>query len=272
MTEQTEQPENNALTQLGPTPISFGVLLLKFIGGTLGGAIGSLIFVFIFVIAGAIMTPFTDPSAGQGADFVSPVFVFVTLVMVFLASTVGNIISAFFLSLSEHDKYTKVSSTFYQIFIVSVIMFVLMVPVYFIAASINISATLFAAALHIILSAQVSQLILEVYANHKYSILGIYGVTLSTIVSAAVLFGVFGVIEKPAVFLFATLPVAWGMFGLVYSIVTLIYCWIVNIYDKDYLSIDTVYGNDYGKEVEVEPETIAPKAKDEAGADFLRHN
>jgi len=268
----TEQPENSTSVQLGPTPISFGVLLLKFIGGTLGGAVGSLIFVFIFVIAGAILTPFTTPEAVQDSDFVSPVFVFVTLVMVFLASTVGNMLGTFFLSLTEHDKYTRVSSTFYQIFIVSVIMFILMVPVYFIAASINISATLFAAALHIVLSAQVSQLILEVYANHKYSILGIYGVTLSTIVSAAVLFGVFGVIEKPAVFLFATLPVAWGMFGLVYSIITLVYCWIVNIYDKDYLSIETVYSNDYGKAVEVEESAKAPKAKDEAGADFLRHN
>ena len=41
--------------------------------------------------------------------------------------------------------------------------------------------------------------------------------------------------------------------------------------DKDFLSTQTVYGADYGREVE-EVEEEAPKAKDESGADFLRHN
>ena len=44
----------------------------------------------------------------------------------------------------------------------------------------------------------------------------------------------------------------------------------IKTYDKDFLSTQTVYGDDYGKEVETPKES--PKAKDESGGDFLRHN
>jgi len=146
-----------------------------------------------------------------------------------------------------------------------------MVPVYFITSSIDIRITIYAIALHVIISAQVSALILEIVSNYKYALVGVYGITFSILVSAGVIFLLAKMIQSPAVLLLAALPIVWGSIAFTQSLVTMIYGWIAEIYDKDFLCTQTVYGKDYGKEVESE-EPEAPKAKDEKGADFLRHN
>ena len=51
----------------------------------------------------------------------------------------------------------------------------------------------------------------------------------------------------------------------------MIYGWVVDLYDEDFLSLEINFGQDYGKAIESE-KPVAPRAKDEAGADFLRHN
>lgn len=250
---------------LGPPRISFPRFLLKILAAMTGGIAGTLILLLVFVLSSSILTQVLNP---QAEEYVSPIFVFVTMVMIFLASTIGDIFSTLLLSFTESEKYTRRSSSIYQIFIVHVIIFILMVPVYFITASLNI--TVYAIALHIVISAQVSALILEIISNYKYALIGLYGITFSILISAGVMFGMAKFIASPTILLFAILPVVWGSIAFTESVVTMIYGWIVEIYDKDFLSTQTLYGKDYGKEVEVKQE--APKAKDEAGAEFLRHN
>lgn len=259
----SEENQTNA-PDLGPQRISFPVLLLKVIAGIIGGAIGSLVLLFIFVLASSILEPFINPTEG---GYVSPIFIFLMSIMVFISSTIGNIVSVFFLAMTERNKYKKISSTIYQVFILCVIMFILMVPVYFIAAGVGTEITVFAIALHMIISAQVSAMILELVSNHKYSLLGVYGVAFSVIVSAAFMFMLYRLVETPTVLLFAALPALWGSFALIYSIVNMLYGWIVDIYDKDFLATSEKYGDDYGKKVVIEEEA---KPKNESGADFLR--
>ncbi len=257
---------DNSPQSIGPQRVSFPVLLLKVLAGVFGGAVGSLVLLFIFVISSSVLSPFMS---GEEMEFISPVFVFLLLVMVFLASTGGNILSSFFFTLTERDKYHRVATAIYQIFIVSVMIFLLMVPVYFIAANISSSSVIYAIALHFVITAQVSALVLEIVSNHKYSLLGVYTTTFSIIVSAAVMFLLYGVVQSATTLLFAALPVVWGIFGLVYSVVYMLYGWIVDAYDQDFLSIKAKFGDDYGQKVVTK---IVHKAKDEVGSDFLRHN
>ncbi|MBI5754248.1 hypothetical protein HZA40_03860 [Candidatus Peregrinibacteria bacterium] len=264
MTETTDQK----VQELGPGRISFGTFLLKILAGAAGGIGGSLILVIIFVLASSVLSPITGGLEGETSQ-ISPIFTFILMMMIFLSSTVGNIISTWLLALTERGKYTRIASAIYQVFIISMIIFVLMVPVYFIT---TISVTPYAVALHIIISAQVSALILEIVSNYRYALVGVYGITFSILISAGVMFGLAGVITSPQILLFAALPIVWGSIAFVQSIFTILYGWIARTYDKDFLSTQTVYGSDYGKEVEVEEVPETPKVKDEEGADFLRHN
>lgn len=257
--------ENN---YIGPAKISFTTFLLKILAGAIGGALGALILLLIFVFAGSVLSPLTT----MGEDgYVSPVFVFILMVMIFLSSTISNILSVFFLSLTEREKYTRTSSAIYQVFTVSVVIFLLMVPIYFITAAVSASMTVYAVALHVIIAVQISALILEIVSNYKYALVGVYGVSFAILLSAGVMFALTGLGIAPAVLLFLGLPIAWTSLAFVQTVVTMLYGWIVRTYDKDFLSTENLYGADYGKQVEsTKPEV--PKAKDEAGGDFLRHN
>ena len=261
MAENTQNQE----TEFGPPRISFATFLLKILASLAGGVSGSLILLLIFFIADSFSASLTNQEVE-----VSPIFTFILMMMIFLSSTIGNIISTWLMALTERGRYTRLSSAIYQVFIISVIIFILMAPVYFITAAGNISVIAYAVALHVIISAQVSALILEIVSNYKYSLVGVYGITFSIITSAGIMFGLSQIIPNPQILLFAALPIVWGSIGFVQSIFTMIYGWMARTYDKDFLSTQTVYGSDYGKEVESE-EPEAPKAKDEAGSDFLRH-
>lgn len=262
------ETDQTKVQELGPGRISFGTFLLKILAGAAGGIGGSLILVIIFVLASSILAPLTG---GQDSEVpqISPIFTFILMMMVFLSSTIGNILSTWLLGLTERGKYTRIASAMYQVFIISMIIFILMAPVYFITP---ITVTPYAVALHIIISAQVSALILEIVSNYRYALVGVYGITFSILVSAGIMFGLAGVVSSPQILLFAALPVVWGSIAFIQSIFTMLYGWIARTYDKDFLSTQTVYGSDYGREVEVEEQPETPKAKDEEGADFLRHN
>ena len=264
MTEETN-------TQVNPPSMSFATFLLRLLAGAAGGIGGSLILLLIFVLASSVLTPITGYGDGAEITSVSPIFTFILMMMIFLSSTIGNIVSTWLIALTERDKYTRVSSAIYQTFIISIIIFVLMAPVYYLTATINLSITAYVIALHIIISSQVSALILEIVSNYRYALVGLYGITFSILVSSGIMFGLAGVGQNPQILLFAALPIVWGSIAFVQGIFTMIYGWIARTYDKDFLCTQTVYGSDYGKEVEDE-EPVAPKAKDEAGGDFLRHN
>ncbi|MFA6917666.1 MAG: hypothetical protein WC285_02400 [Candidatus Gracilibacteria bacterium] len=254
--------------RLGPNKISFPILLLKVLAGVAGGGIGALVLLVVSVLAATIISPLTNPA--EITEDISPVFVFVVSIMAFLSSMVADVLSVLFLTLTEREKYTKTPTAIYHIFILNVVLFILMVPVYFIAVNTRIELSIFIVSLHVILSTQASALILETVSNNKYTLLGLYGVTFSIVISTALLFGLYGG-TSPAIVLFTALPVVWGTIAFVYGVFSMIYGWIVDIYDKDFLSLEINYGNDYGKAVESEAAPI-PRAKDEAGADFLRHN
>lgn len=258
--------ENNS--DLGPQKISFPAFVLKLLAGGGGGAVGAVILLVIFMLAGTILEPLTNTEA-LDAGYVSPIFVFIVMIMVFLATTVSNILSVLLLGLTERGKYGKLSTAIYQVFIVSVVIFLLMVPVYFIAASGGVGLAGYAVALHIIISAMISALILEIVSNYKYSLVGVYGVGFSIVISGGVLFALSGIVQSTAILLFIALPVVWGSIAFTLSIVTMLYGWIARTYDKDFLSTETLYGKDYGEPEQTEEEE-KPKKKDSAGAEFLR--
>jgi len=261
-------PDNQQEKELGPSKVSFATFLLKILAAVVGGVIGTLVFIAIFVFASSIFDKITTLSA---EDSVSPIFVFILMVITFLASTLGNIISSLLLSFTEKEKYQKRASAIYQIFVVNIIMFLLMVPVYFLGARMGFGVAAYVVGLHIILTAQASALILEIISNYKHALVGVYGVTFSILLSATVFFGIANIIESPNFLLFITLPIVWGSIALVQTIVTNLYGWVARTYDKDFLASTTVYGRDYGKEEET-AEEAAPKAQDEEGAEFLRKN
>ena len=106
--------------------------------------------------------------------------------MAFLGSLFSNILSVWLLGLTEKGKYTKISSAIYQVFIVSIIILLLMVPVYLISVGTDISYASYVSVLHIMIAAQASALILEIISNYRYALVGVYVAKLKKEVRVAV--------------------------------------------------------------------------------------
>ncbi len=260
---------NEKTEEIGPERISFATFLLRVLAGTTGGIIGGVVLLLIFMLASSIFEPITAASEQMG--HISPIFIFVLIIMVFLASTIANIASTWLMALVEKEKYIRVSSTIYQVFIVSLIIFIMMSPVYFITGATNPTITAYVVALHIMISAQASALILEIISNYRYSLVGVYGVTFSILFSAGLLFTLASGIGNPQLLLFVALPVVWGSIAFIGVIASGLYGWIARTYDKDFLSSEELFGADYGKEEEYEEEEV-PVVEDKDGRDFLSKN
>jgi len=258
MVEQTVE-------QYGPPKVGLLKGALKFVAGLAGGVAGTLILIAIFLLSSSILDPVFNPSDSEASE---PLFIFIFMIMIFLAALGTNIISSLILAFTERDRYTRISSSIYQIFILNIIVFLIIVPVYIATSSISLPLTAFAVAIHILLTCFGSALILEVMARPKYALLGIYSVTLGILLSLGAIFFIYQLIpESSLLLMFVAIPVVWGCIGLSEGLFYSIYYFIYNAYGTDFLSIKTAYGEDLNIG---EEEVVEEEQKDVSGAEFLK--
>lgn len=265
---------NNPENTLGPRSVGLFAIILRTLGGLGGGVVGTgLIVVIAFLGASILNTALTPTSDGA----VHPLFVFVFMAMMFIGSLAANILGPLFIGLSDREKYRNISTTLYQIFIANMVILVVMAPIYMIVAGLQVESIASVAALEVVVSAFVSALILEVIADTKYALLGVYSTAFSILVSAGLYFLFYTLAsEQPMFLLFLALPVIWVSIGLFSGLLGYLYGWIYKLYGVDFLSTAVSYGQDVKweseeeeVEKEVEQEDAKQKKKDDSGAKFL---
>ncbi len=264
----------NPDTNLGPRPVPLLVLLLRALGGIGGGIIGTAVVVVISILGAGILQSALGTGSEDGS--VHPLFVFVFIAMMFLGSLTSNLLGPLFLGLSDRQKYKALTTSLYQIFIANIVILIVLVPVYMIVSGLKVEMLSSVAALQVVVSAFISALILEIIADHKYALLGVYSTAFSILVSAGIYFFFYSVSsQQPIILLFLALPVIWGAIGIFSGLMGLVYEKVYRLYGIDFLSSAVKYGNDenYGVEpVEEDEEAEEEKSKNEAGADFLGKN
>jgi len=238
--------------------------------GIVGGGLGAIIF-FI----GVMFLTSADTSVLTSGDTenVTPFFIVAILMFTFVSTTISGILIAFLTSLVNKKTYTKLSSVIFQIFFLSIVVFLLSVPVYFVEFMYVKAIPIFAILIHMVISVQISILVLEVRGNTRQSLIAVYSSTLMMILSAIIVLVLKNMLGTFTVVTFILLPLIAGVNGFVYSIVAIISRSLSQTYDKDFLSITEDFGHDYGVqnevEEEVEVEEKAPTSLKD-GADFLR--
>lgn len=263
---------NNEETAALEVPkMTFSKFILKFIAGLGGGLAGMMLVLVIYLATSSFLEPLSR--AQEGSTVTSPIFLFILLLMVFLGSLGGNILGALFTYFVDRNKYQKIYSTIIQIIISNVILLFLMVPIYFLSSSIEISTVAYIAALHFILAAQMSNLTLEIAANPQYGLLGVYSTTVAIVFSMIGVFSIYSITNNGTILLFAALPVIWSSIGFAGGLVDAIYGWIVTTWGVDFASSDTRYGRDYSPKLlqkEAEQEVEEEENKDVSGSEFLK--
>lgn len=255
-------------TQAGPPSPSFLTLVLKTLAGLGGGIAGMLILLVIFLGASTILKSALDPSMSLEEAGKNPLFIFVFMAMIFLTSLGANLLGSLFFTFVEHERYSRRSTAMSQIFTANLIAFIIMAPIYFLLDARGLMDMIgFLAGFHVLISALVSVMILEIIGNLRYAIVGVYGVMFSLLISTGLIMIIYEMTQRnPTIVLFAALPIMWVTLGFVTVIIEMLYRWIYTLYGTDFLMSKTDFGQDYG-EAETEE---APPPPDVSGSEFLK--
>lgn len=254
--------------EFGPRRITFLTMVIKTFSGLAGGVAGTLVLLLIFLLTSSILQPVLSPAEAV-ANEVSPLFIFVLMAMIFSTSMISSMVGPFLMSYSERDRYTRVATALSQIFIMNLVIFAFVMPIYLTTSTTHLELTAYAAGLQIILSATASALIFELIHDSRYTLLSVYTTILGVLVATAFSFFLYS-LSGPAgatILLFASLPVIWTMIGFSQGALSMFYFWLYQNYGIDFLATATSYGADYGIPDDTEEE---PVREDVEGGTFLK--
>lgn len=271
----TPPPDAATTSSLGPPQVPAFAILMRALGGVGGGLVGTALILVISLLASSVLQSALGAQASE--DGVHPLFVFVFLAMIFLSSATANLLGPLFIGLSEREKYRHLSTTLYQIFIANVVILILVAPLYVLMAGLNLKMVAAVAALHIVLSTFSSALILEIIADYRYALLGVYSTVLAVLVSSGISFLFYSLFKaNPSFLLFPILPLLWFSIGFFNGLLGFLYGWIYKLYGTDFLSSAITYGADQEwisekeeAQLEMEAEAKADARKNDEGAAFL---
>jgi len=229
-------------------PISFTLFLLRLLSGLVGGIAGTLAaFVVYFLMLSFI------PAGGEDSSLST----FTVIIMAFVGTLIANTVTAAMLTFMDAQKYSRRKTTLTHVFIFNLVLFFFTIPLYLLAISMDI--VIGVAALHFLLSAFVSALIMEVLAGYEYSLLGIYGISFGIFVSIGLAFVALAANSSPLFITLASMPIVWLILMIVNSFAELIYDNIVHFYGVDALNVKT----DLGGDAEIEPKDDEEETEEE---------
>jgi MFS family permease len=268
---QNRAPES----RYGPRKMSFFTLVLKTFAGLGGGLAGSLILLLIFLLSSSILQPILGATAESetAAGEVSSLFMVILLAMVFSTSIISSMVGTLFLCYTERDRYNRIATTMSQVFIINLVIFAFVLPIYLTTSTASLELTAFAAALQIILSATASAMILELIHDRRYALISVYSTILAMLVGSGINFFLFYTMKNATMLLFVAVPIIWTLIGFSQAVVQMLYYWIFQTWGSDFLASNASFGTDYGIPDESEEEEEAERAAahpDVEGANFLK--
>ena len=233
-------------------PLSATLFALRLLSGITGGVVGMLIAFVVYFITSTFV---------PAGDEVSSLSFFAIIVMAFVATLSANTVTSVMVTFMDHEKYSRRKTTITQVFVFNLILFVLTIPLYLIA--IPLELTIGVAALHFLLSAFVSSLIMEVLAGYEYSLVGIYSSSFGIFVSIGIALLLINSNVSPLILTLGAMPAVWLILELVGGVVELIYDNFLKFYGVDALNTETDLGGDTMVEKEEDEENESEDENEE---------
>lgn len=213
-------------------PLTGSTFFFRILGGVVGGISGTIIMLMIYFISLAALPAVEDGSAG--------ITNFVLITMILLSTITTNMVSSQIIALSDREKYQESRATLINIFILNLVLFIFTTPLYLFTNGAN---TQIVAAFHLLISAQMSALIMEVFAGNQYPLVGTYGVALGGITAFSIVAFLLNSSTGAAsgtstLILFIAMPLVWGLLEFFQCLVEIIYSKVYEMYAPKEEKID----------------------------------
>lgn len=246
-----EQSSQNEIPLMGKRPLTFSLFFLKLLSGIIGGSVGTLaLFIVYFLMIKAV------PQSGGG----SALSVFVVIIMTFIGTLTANTVTGVMVTFMDNEKYSRRKTIIMQIFLFNLILFFLTVPLYLLGTAMEITNGI--AAVHFLLSAFVSALIMEVLAGYEYSLLGIYSSALGIFVSIGLALVLLSTGVSSLFIMFVAMPGVWLIIQIIGGLTELIYDNFVRLYGIEAFNIQTDLGGDSEVESDEDEDSDEEEDKD----------
>ena len=220
-------------------PLTFTTFMLRLFSGVVGGAAGTLALFIVYFLMNYVVP--------QGdTEGPSSLTVFVVIIMTFVGTLIANTITGVMVTFMDNTKYSRRKTIIMHIFLFNFILFFLTIPLYMLGSALDIANGV--AAVHFLLSAFITALIMEVIAGYEYSLLGIYSTALGMFASIAIALAMMAAGVRPIAIMFAAMPGVWFILQIVGGFTELVYDNFVKLYGMDFLNVQTDLGGD--KEIE----------------------
>ena len=220
-------------------PLTFTLFMLRLLSGIVGGAAGTLALFIVYFIMQNVL-PQTEEATSLS--------VFVIIIMAFIGTLVANTVTGVMVTFMDNEKYNRRKTTIMHIFLFNFILFFLTIPLYLMGAAMDI--VLGIAAVHFLLSAFISALIMEILAGYQYSLVGIYSTALGIFISIGLAMVFITTGAKDITIMFIAMPGVWFVLQAIGGLSELVYDNFLHLYGIDALNVQT----DLGGDKDVEPE------------------
>lgn len=226
-----------------PRSIGNATLIYKTAMGLLGGLSGTVVLLMVALIGNWIFPTLLEGLDAESAPK-SPLILFLVLVMVFLGTIVGNLISLTLMTVVDRQKYHNLSTPLTQAFMFNLLMFVFSIPVYLFLQNASLSTISFVIGIHLTLTAFMSSIVIEILSEREHILVTLYGsafAMLLTLATSLVSFILLGNGPAKALFVFLVFPMTWTFLGLCGAAAEMLYRWAYDVYGVDFLSTSAVY-------------------------------
>ncbi|MBI4835834.1 MAG: hypothetical protein HY817_01095 [Candidatus Abawacabacteria bacterium] len=202
----------NTESSFGPRKFEGVTVFYRLLAGIVGGIAGGLIILIGVILANSLFQALADPTAA-----VSPFAIFMGISVLFIAGLIGNGMSVFLMSLCDQDKYQNPYSGLLQVAMINIFIFVLCIPAYFLARTIDINYMMLVALVQIVTSALASMLAFNaVTVRANEFVIDIYGGFISILFGLGIAAIVALMSSTPAPLFFGLPIIIWfsiGFFG-----------------------------------------------------------
>jgi hypothetical protein len=227
-----------------PNGSSLGVsdVFFRTLAGLFGGLFGSIVILIGIFLSGTI----SDFEVVTGVEGVNPIFIFSTLIVLYLSILVSSIASSVLFNFTNREKYRYLFSTLSHIFILTTLIFLAGMPLAIIVSLSSLQNLALIGVIELGLAAIFGVIVMEVFAQSKHITLSLYASTLALFTFFIVSFILYLVFNKTTSFLvLGVFPLCWACFGFWQSACEMMYQWFYRLYGTDFINAETKLGADY---------------------------
>ena len=159
---------------LTPRQQNFSNILINSLWSFISWVIWSIIIIIItFIMSNLfnVVWMFWDSSIGIK---ISPAFPFIFSLITLLWVTISSLLTYKILNMTDPEKYKKNSVIFWQLSFFQIIWYIMMIPLYIYTWKNNFDMIMYVFTFHILLIGFWINIILEIFNNYRYILLGLY--------------------------------------------------------------------------------------------------